>query len=170
MKRSFIILFLIAICVNTVAQDNGSNIKSWNLGLYTINLPGDLDVDEKLMESSPGVIIRNLSTPDYYFQAMTFELDADFDTRERLIEECDIFEIDARELGIMGLSLGTSEPMLFVYTKTNTGYNIAIGVYPERNKGYGLFFYIQECRAKDISDKSHAFNVITSIRLNNEKK
>ena len=85
-----------------------------------------------------------------------------------LIEECDELGIDAVDMGIIGLTMGTSEPMLLTCARSSSGLNVAIGVYPMREQETGLFFYIQESRSRDSSDNAYAFNVISSVRLKDE--
>lgn len=133
-------IFSIFIAISTIltigeieASAENSEMTTWDFGIYTINLPADVEEQETNNEESSAVFYNADKT--FCFFPGFESIEEDFDCAEFLHSAAmEIFNMDTDELGIMLVTTGKESPMLCTvgYTEDTTFY---VGAYPDYDLG-----------------------------------
>ena len=148
MKRLLLLFIGVVISLMCEAQ------KVVDFKYFNVTLPDDCEMNHELMSGDLRNIAYSNKDNSFIFHVCFFEMEEDFDIRERLQEES---ECDLNETGYAFVTVGEGEdPLLLV-----TDGIFCTAIFADYINNVGICIFIHDIRNVDIEDK---MSVITSFR------
>lgn len=162
LEMLFVMILLHSPCIILGQNDKDREMKKYDFGEFTMEIPSDCKYDKDLCKTSGSSSYYISPSKDFIFILFDIPVDENFNSTERLIGEAAGMDLDAKD-NIAALTTGPGkEPLYFTssqYNKSTLMYIAVTAIY-EKKKGFCIFIF-----TKGKPDRNLGFNAISSFRL-----